>query len=147
VQCACGNRKIRLLHTGATWHDASGNSFPKQAKVGDAYLLVVKAKCSKCQAEHLLFDDNRHGWNGFVVRQGDRVQPAFDMVPWVCKCGNEVHTATITIVSEGRQDAIEESGEFLTESNWQEGFSAIHMATTCCQCGHKATNWLDYETM
>jgi len=35
----------------------------------------------------------------------------------------------------------------LNESNYQEGFSSIHIAIKCCRCGHKADNWLAYETM
>ena len=49
--------------------------------------------------------------------------------------------------SEGRQDAIEESGEFLTEDNWQEGFGSINSDIRCSGCGQKTPGWLHYETM
>ena len=148
VRCPCGSKKFRLLHTGSTWQDKYGDKFPKDTKVGDGYFLVIKAVCTLCQASHLLFDKTLHGWNGIVSRADSpsAVQP--DLVAWNCsRCGQLVHTATIAVFGEGREDAIQESSGFLDDSNWQEAFGSIQIATKCCNCGHKAPTWLSYETM
>jgi hypothetical protein len=148
VQCPCGGKEFRLLHTGATWQDQEGEVFPKEVKTDDGYYLVIKAACISCQAEHLLFDKDFHGWNGFVCRTDDYLRPRPELVLWRCGvCGEQEHTATVSVLTEGRQDAIEESSEFLNDTNWQEGFSAIHLAIKCCHCGHGAKEWLSYETM
>lgn len=148
VQCPCGGKKFRLLHSGGVWEDDKGDKRPSATNGESGSYLVIKATCAACQAEHLLFDMDFHGWNGFVCRTDAHLRPRPDLIHWHCtKCGQQEHTATVGVFSEGRQDAIEESGEFLTEANWQEGFGSIGIATKCCGCGHKAEDWLSFETM
>ena len=45
------------------------------------------------------------------------------------------------------QVAIEESGDFLDESNWQEGFGAINIAIECLDCKNRLVDWVWFETM
>ena len=148
VQCLCGGKTFRLLHAGEIWTDKRGHHFPKETKAADGVFFVIAAQCRGCGKEHVLFDNDWHGWNGFVCFTEGRSRPRPKLVPWNCdSCSEQEHTATIEVLSEGRQEAIEESSDFLTEANWQEGFGSIVIATKCGNCGHKCPNWVEYETM
>jgi hypothetical protein len=146
VKCYCGGTRFRLLHTGAI-REQDGEKYPRVAQVGAGYFLIIKAACTACATDHLLFDDDYHGWNGFVVATGDRAtRPG--LVEWVCNaCGESEHSATISLFSEGRQEAIQESAEFLNDTNWQEGFGSIVIDIKCTRCKHKVDDWLSHETM
>lgn len=146
VRCSCGDKKFRLQHAGAS-REFKGEKYPQDTKVGDAYFMIIKATCLECATEYLLFDKDFHGWNGFVVDSGERL-PRPELVSWPCTaCGESRHEVTIGVYSEGRQDAIDESGELLNENNWQEGFGSINIDVKCSACGHKVNGWLAYETM
>jgi dipeptidyl aminopeptidase/acylaminoacyl peptidase len=100
LQCPYGGKKFSLLHAGAT-REQNGVKFPKDTKVGDAYFMMIKAVCAQCHAEHLIFDKDFHGWNGFVVNTGERAQRP-ELVAWICTaCGKTDHSATVAFLQRG----------------------------------------------
>jgi len=105
-----------------------------------------------CIKEFLIFDDSKHGWNGFVCHDGVTA-PDNELKPWGClKCTGDIHSVKICIMSQGKQDFIEEVGivneesEF-SENDWVEAFEWITIGLTCFGCGYGDKKWIDYETM
>ena len=146
VQCSCGNRNLKLSTTDAFFKEG-GKKRPMTVSRNGKYYFLINASCPNCGSDHLLFDSNQHGWNAVCVpstRSGD--SPS--LASWQCqKCGMAEHRASVGIVGEPMQVAIDESGELLDETNWQEGFGAINIAIECCGCRQKVTDWVNYETM
>jgi hypothetical protein len=150
VQCPCGSRKIRLSTSGMRMEH--GKRFPQTVQIGDKFYFIITVICAECGKDHVLFDANLHGWNAVVGGDAtDRETAAAanpPMIGWTCDgCDATEHTASMELISEGRQDAMEESGGVLDETNWQEGFGWINISIACCHCGQKVPNWVSYETM
>jgi hypothetical protein len=149
VQCPCGSRKIRL--STSRIGNENGKRFPETAQLGNMFYSIITAVCAECGKDHVLFDANLHGWNAVVCREArsdTAVAANSPMIGWTCdRCDAREHSASIELISEGRQDALDESGGALDESNWQEGFGCINISIACCHCGRKVQNWVSYETM
>lgn len=150
LACSCGGRRFRLLHTGATC-EHGGEQIVAVAELKDGCFLRVRADCIKCNAHHLLFDKDFHGWDGFVCRRelGDYLRPRpRRWVPWACRrCGGLTHSATLLLTGDAQEQAIRESNGRLTSHNWQEGFGWIDINIRCSDCGHEPRCWLSYESM
>lgn len=148
VHCSCGGTVFQMLHTGAT-KEYAGELIPCVARINGGYFLLVAARCAHCDREHLLLDNDFHGWNGFVCHdkaQAERPRPP--LVAWPCrKCQQTAFAARVTISSEGKEFAIEEADGDLDETNWQEAFGWIDIAIRCQSCGDEQTDWISYETM
>lgn len=55
--------------------------------------------------------------------------------------------AQIEIVTEGKQDFVDETeGEF-DEDLWPDGFGCFNMSVQCSKCKKKTPYWVSYETM
>lgn len=147
IRCSCGCESFHIkIYAGTE------NGYPQVCRYEDGYAFVVKAVCMDCGNEHLIFDDSKHGWNGFVCRDGVSV-PDDELKKWNCqKCGCDIHNIEIGINSQGKDDFINESGiadgetEF-NENDWINAFDWITIGLKCLNCGHDDENWVDYETM
>lgn len=149
VRCRCGCDTFEMWHAGAT-HEVRGTIIPCTAQIDGAFFFRIVAKCTDCGAEHLLFDKDFHGWDGFVCRDELRghLHPRPPLVAWQCDaCGEATHKADVVVVDEDKEDAIEESGGLLNDANWQEGFGWICIDLCCAACGHRHQPWVSYETM
>ena len=128
------------------------NGYPQVCEYKDDYAFMIKIVCMDCAKEYLIFDKSKHGWDGFVCHDGVSV-PDDELKSWQCpKCANDIHRINICIMSQGKQDFIDETGiadgesEF-SENEWIEAFEWITIGLSCYGCGHSDETWVDYETM
>jgi hypothetical protein len=111
--------------------------------------MIVKLGCKKCNVEIIIFDEGRHGWNGFVCKDDflDRSQ-AFQIV--LCeKCEADTFKVMVKISSQGKQDFIEEcisNDDSFTVEEWVDGFELITISLKCAECGY-TEEWMECETM
>lgn len=147
IRCTCGCEGF-ALHVFAD----TRKGYPQVCEYQDGYALVVKGVCVDCGKAYLIFDNSRHGWNGFVCHDGVSV-PDDALKPWRCpKCGSGLLGLNVSIMSNGKQDYLDETGitdgdtEFSAD-DWAEAFSWIMMDLSCRGCGRKDKRWLDCETM
>src|SRR5207248_3338688 len=110
---------------------------------------LIRARCVACGREHLLFDKDFHGWDGFVCHDpAQAAHPRPPLTAWNClACGNRAHEASVEILTQGRQDFVDESDGELDEDRWPDGFSWFNMSITCATCGKTTPQWVSYETM
>ena len=147
IRCACGCESFYTKIFAST-----DKGYPQVCEYGEGYALVIKAVCTSCKKEFLIFDKSLHGWNGFVCGDGINV-PDEKLFVWNCsKCGRGIHNMEIWIQSQGRQDFIDESGiadgdDTFNADDWAEAFGWITISLACCGCGSINKNWIDYETM
>ena len=148
VRCPCGSTQFRLLYPGAT-HEYHGEIIPCAAKIAGKFFFLIKAACVKCDREHLLIDEDLHGWNGFVCH--DAAQAAIErppLVPWKClSCGGLRHSATVFIQAEGRLDFVRIAGDKFDADRWPDAFGWFDMAIRCTGCGKETPVWVSLETM
>ncbi|MED0669551.1 hypothetical protein P4S95_04840 [Aneurinibacillus aneurinilyticus] len=148
IICSCGEEHFEIYYVG----DVINNIVVVCTHAGYHYLTIA-VKCSKCGKLHLIFDENQHGWNGFVCRETDvPVYEPFQL--WRCpKCEGNIHKLSVHLHSEGKNDFIEEIGfetegeGVVTEEDWVNGFSWITISTQCTHCQFEDPKWIDYETM
>ncbi len=115
--------------------------------------MIVKIVCSSCNKELILFDEGKHGWNGFICNDDflNRAEPL--KVTKYSKCNEDEFKIVVTVTSQGKQDFIDESGlenglgETLNESDWVNAFEWISADITCLSCKNEDEHWLDCETM
>lgn len=153
VVCTCGNHDFELQHAECDLHE-SGD--PQSAEIDGNFFFVIKARCKSCGENHLIFDADYHGWDGFVCyREYDnRKHPRPPMTSWACpQCSGMHHGIKLEISMD--QEIILDDGPIededgniiLDEQNYQNGFDWITMSITCSSCGHQRNSWVEYETM
>jgi hypothetical protein len=139
---------FRLLFPGKT-HIFQGKQTPVTTKIGDAYFFLVRAKCEKCELQHLVFDCDFHGWNGFVCH--DKFQaslPRPPLFPWRCvRCKEEKHRAVVSVTSQGKADFVDEAGPAFKSSQWAEGFECLALHLVCRGCSLQTSPWIACEAM
>ncbi|MBN1511602.1 MAG: hypothetical protein JXB13_06275 [Phycisphaerae bacterium] len=148
VVCDCGSRRFDLLFPGET-HEYRGQQIPCTAQINDRFFFLVRAHCTACGRDHLLFDKDFHGWDGFVCHNDAQASlPRPPLIPWKCLlCGKTEHEASVQIQTQGRADFVEGTeGEF-DEERWPDGFEWFSMSITCTGCGKHTPEWVSYETM
>jgi hypothetical protein len=149
VQCTCGSMRFVFLFPGQT-QEYDGVTIPCTAEIDNFFFFfLVKARCTHCSKEHLLLDQDFHGWNGFVCH--DKKQAALPrppLVPWKClSCGATEHEAEIMIQTEGKRDFISESAGAVDENQWPDGFGCFNMSIKCTECSKDTPQWICCETM
>lgn len=147
VKCKCGCDTYDLYHMGAT-HEYQGETIPCTAEIDGQFYFRVVARCTACGMEHLLFDMNLHGWNGFVCREELALPgPRPARTSWPCRtCGGSAHQAEVVVHGEDLESAIENSDGILDESKWQEGFLWIVIDIHCTACGDHPKTWMSCKT-
>lgn len=148
LRCACGGELFELKYPGQT-HERDGDAYPCIAGIGGRFLFIIRACCLTCNVDHLLIDQDLHGWDGVVchdAKQAALPRPA--LVTWECKqCHGAVHKAQISIRSEGKEFFVEECGGRYDERKWVDAFGWFGMNIECSQCGKKSEEWVSLETM
>ena len=147
IRCSCSQESFHIKVFADT-----RNGFPQVCKYAGDYALVVEAVCMDCGKPQLLFDKSKHGWDGFVCHDGVSV-PTEELKSWNCsKCDCDIHNIGICLLSQGKEDFIDETGisdgetEF-SEDDWVEAFEWITIDLNCYGCGCNDKKWIDYETM
>ncbi|MCB9895596.1 MAG: hypothetical protein H6839_14210 [Planctomycetes bacterium] len=149
LRCPCGGDEFLLLHAGGVLGKGKLKDVG-YADVNGQHFLIVKVRCTKCDAEHTVFDDDYHGWNGYVCapEEGLRDRPRPPLTPWECSnCGCMAHRAVVFLIGESREHALSEGEGVLTDDDWFEAFGAIVMDIECVTCEFKRGGWLNHETM
>jgi hypothetical protein len=147
LQCNCGSNSFKIKIVGDT------SSYDKERvikviKIDLYYFLIVKVQCNACSKEHLIFDNDFHGWNGFVCGGDSKGLNRPKSNTWNCnKCNKSEHSLEISIYSKGQTDFIEEVGDEFDKNFWIETFSWIIILTRCNSCGESNKQWISYETM
>ena len=154
IVCECGNKEFDISYIG-NYEDG----IVTLCEFEGVFYLAIKCECKKCGKVHLIFDDNFHGWNGFVCSEENRFK-GYENFPidefeksWECpECSNQNHELVVSISSEGKDDFISELIENhdnpkFVEDDWVNGFSWITIGTKCTKCGHEDKDWINYETM
>lgn len=121
--------------------------FPYAKEVEYSVFFLIKARCSCCAAEYLLFDKDFHGWDGFVchdIRKAATVRPALE--PWRClSCGESNHSVTMEFSYAESEKLEEDLAEFRIE-NPADAFEWVSMTIRCERCDLVTEKWVDYET-
>jgi len=148
VRCPCGSYIHSLLYV-ASRVEENGRSFLRVINVDGRYIFCLGAKCAACGAEHLLYDDRFHGWNGYVCgSEEEREHPRPPWLEWHCQtCDAAPHKITLTIQGEDAPSAIAEADGILTHFNWYEGFGYLAVDITCTACKMGPTEVVSAETM
>jgi hypothetical protein len=148
VKCGCGNPNFKILYPGQN-RVFRGTLGPGIARSDGHSFLLIKAQCTACNGEHVLFDKDLHGWNAIVnPNRAQAALPRPALVPWPCqRCGHEAHEIGLTIASEGKEEFEEQTEGKLKSSLWVDAFSWFEMDTKCAHCKKKTPRFLDYDAM
>ena len=153
IKCTCGNQSLEISHSQC---DVEESGIPQDAEIDGNFFFVIKAKCPECEKNHLVFDSDYHGWDGFVCHNeyDNRKHPRPPMQTWKCsECSSSLHQLKVeismdpeVILQEGPVED-DDGGIILDEGNYENGFDWIAMSIKCCSCGHEQEGWVEYETM
>jgi len=148
LHCPCGGREFSLLYPGAT-QEWNGKVYPCTAQIDDRFYFLVRARCAACNDEHLVFDRDFHGWDGFVVHdESQAATPRPPLVPWQCsRCNSLAHRATVRVFGESQAFVMSESDGQVPPDQWQDAFGWITIETECVECGLGREDWVSYEAM
>lgn len=131
IQCTCGSGEFEV------WESNKRH--------------VIKAVCSQCEKEILLFDAGKHGWNGFVCKEDEFIDRAMPFQKYACPvCGKDIFGVAVYISSQGKEDFIEECVSYddsFSEGDWIDGFECIAFSLSCKECGSINDEWAALETM
>lgn len=147
IVCDCGSEEFKIKLVGDD-SEYETNKVIRLAEIDDNYYLIVSVKCNNCNKEHLIFDNDFHGWNGFVCGENSKSIAKPETKNWTCKnCYGTNHSMTLLIHSQGQDDFKEEAGDEFDKNDWAEGFSWITIKLACNSCNEKNEEWISYETM
>lgn len=148
VRCPCGDTKFELLYPGDT-NEHDGEVIPSTTEIDGKFFFVLKARCASCSREHLLFDADFHGWDGFVCHDSARASLARpQLVPWPCQgCGGTKHAGVVQIQGQGKDDFIAEASGGFDADRWPDAFGWFSLDLSCSKCGKETRELVSYETM
>lgn len=147
VVCSCGSTSFCLLYSGTTTI-YNGQKIPCSIETDTGVFFVIKARCRKCEKEHLLFDSGLHGWDVKVCPElGKNVMiPRPESIEWECvKCKQGEHAIKILFCYGSEEDVTEAIEEGLID-NPADAFEWIYITIECLTCGLVSEKWVDYET-
>ncbi len=147
LRCPCGGTVFEVLHPGQT-QDFGGVTYPCTIEIDGKFFFVVKMRCVSCSAEHVLLDQDFHGWDGFVCHDPQQAAlPRPPLVGWACEvCGCHDHSAVVDIQTQGKEDFVSGGGEDFPPDRWPDGFGWLTLSTTCSKCAH-TRELISAETM
>jgi len=148
IKCRCGSHTFQPLYVGSR-NEENEEHFLQVVKVGENWYLRIGARCASCHREHLLFDNQFHGWNGYVCTdEQTRRLPRPPFEEWACqRCRSATHKISLSIQGEDMEFALGEGEDVLTETDWFEAFGWFTVDVTCASCGIGPIRIVDYETM
>ncbi len=142
LKCKCGNSEFkvktyRYTEDGEVCIDGS----------------YVEVQCTKCNTEHLVFDANKHGWDGFVCGGYSKREEDDELEEFKCtECGGSSFDVNVYISSQGPDDFAEqleeeiENGDF-KKDDWINAFDWITISLTCFKCKKEFEEFISRETM
>jgi hypothetical protein len=148
LRCTCTGERFRVLNL-PYYHVGNGKVTLVTAEIKGKFFFIIRAQCVACEKDHLIFDKDFHGWNGFVChdeKQAKLKRPKVEV--WQCpECDGDAHEVTVAIAGEGREDFAEETEGQYDEDRWPDAFGSIGIGIKCCNCGGELPEWVSYETM
>lgn len=110
---------------------------------------IVKLQCSACSQMILLFDEGKHGWDGFVCKMDFLNRPQSFKRQICSRCAADQFEIAVQVQSQGKRDFFEECASqdaSFTMEDWVDAFEWIVIETTCTAC-RTFEVWREYETM
>jgi hypothetical protein len=146
VRCPCGEERLEFQYPGQT-HVPGGLPCTVKLEGSAGYWFAIKAVCTACGQECLVFDSDRHGWDAFPCRISAAEPPAGPLSPWQCRsCGSRAHTGVVRVRYDTPEKFLEESqGRYAVERR-VDAFGWVEMDLKCCGCGDATEPWVSYET-
>jgi hypothetical protein len=149
LKCKCGNDlDFKILYPGET-KVYKNDIITVVKEYNNNFYFIIKVICLKCNENYLLFDNNLHGWDGFVCHDYNKpIYPDSELQLWKCtNCNSYNHNLIISINSQGKQDFIDEAGSDFNVDDWVEAFDWITISIKCNNCKKEIKEWVSYETM
>jgi hypothetical protein len=144
LKCSCGNYCFDILYPGDI------NEYgPCVMEKDGQFFFVIRVVCTHCGNDYLLFDDDYHGWNGWICHDPEKARiERPNLIKWECNdCKCTKHKAIVMINSQGKEDFIEEAGEEYDVNRWQDAFDWFTLDIKCENCGKETMDLISYETM
>ncbi len=142
--CGCTAFYIKLFA------DFDDENIPHVRKYKDGWSFVIQAVCKDCGQEWTIFDDSKHGYNGYVCHEAVSV-PDSELKKFVCPdCKDSVFKINISIEAEDKEQFLEEviayEGDKFSEEDYVDAFNSITIDIECLHCRKKEIGWIAYET-
>lgn len=146
IQCDCGCAVFYIK----LFADFDDKNIPHVRKYKNGWGFVVHAVCKDCGQEWTIFDDSKHGYNGYVCHQAVPV-PDSELKNFVCpECKDSVFKIDISIETEDKEQFLEEVVAYeednFSEDDYVDAFNSITIDIECLHCGKKEIGWIAYET-
>ena len=148
IVCTCGSTQFAIHYVGDDSYYLT-DQFITDLEQDGHFFKIVYAHCKSCHLQHLLFDRDYHGYDGFVCGEFDQKLPRPVAKQWSCdQCGEVSHQIRLRLVPEkiSYLAATDDLDEFAPE-DWAEAFGYIEMRIRCSQCQKSPPIWMGCETM
>lgn len=144
LKCTCGCEKFSFRNF-ANYYNAQPCVFPKN----DGFAFVIKVVCADCNKNWVVMDLSKHGYDGFVCRNGLSVDES-ELKKYLCpKCGKEYFLVKVGIEAEDKEQFIEECvSEYPDEfspDDYIDAFNWITVSVKCCNCEMTCEEWISLE--
>jgi len=74
IRCTCNSTSF-AIHYVADSSSYATDQFVSSLEINDHFFTIVYAQCNHCQRNHLLFDIDFHGYDGFVCTDHTDLPP------------------------------------------------------------------------
>lgn len=144
LKCTCGCEKFSLKIFSEHY-----NQQLSVAKKDNGFAFVIKAVCADCGKDWIVIDLSKHGYDGFVFKDGLPVDDS-ELEKYLCpKCKKEYFSVKVGIEAEDKEQFIEECvaecpDEFSPE-DYVEAFNWITISVQCCKCKRIDNEWVSLE--
>ncbi len=148
VRCPCTCERIEFHYPGVTALHC-GRPFPASVEIDGLWYYIIKAVCSSCRQERVLFDNHLHGNPDFFrIDPNNNNLDKPQLWPWRClECGSVAHQGMMTLASDYK-DRYFECGydKYFGPERWRDAFGWFNLTIKCCGCGYETSEWSSYET-
>lgn len=141
--CGCGDIKLKLY---ANEH----KEYIAVKKYKNDYGFKIVGSCASCGNGFDIFDMAKHGYNGFVCRDGISVKDS-ELKEFFCNnCQGDIFAMDIGLELEDREQFMEEVVEYEPDKyvpeDYVDAFNWFTASLKCKKCGMKYKNWVSFET-
>jgi ribosomal protein S27E len=155
--CPCGCAQLEFHYPGQTLIDTdTGMPAPCAAELRQRgqksrFVFAIKAVCTACRQEQVLFDKDLHGWTVVVATSLEHVAflaalPRPRLWPWRClDCGSKAHEGSIGFIFEDKREFLQRTDAELPAAMRFDAFTSFGMDIRCSGCGLRTEGWISYE--
>lgn len=156
LRCPCGCTRLEFHYPGQTHlHTTTGAPIPCTAELRQPgqpsrFVFAIRAVCTACDREQVVFDSDLHGWTVVINGPGYATTlaalPRPRMWPWRClDCGSAAHEGTVGFFFEELAEFLDRTDGDLPAARRCDAFTSIGMDIRCCACGLATPGWVGYE--